>query len=586
MSDLGSCPVCFLDLRPGIPLHVHLDTHPKEMIVKALLRTMNIAQPQQQVQKGGGGQTQTIYEYPGITTSATATTMTTMVQRNFEVVQQFSQPRQQQQQEFIYQHTLPTTIDGKHYIEASYVQDQDGNYLLCTAAPESALAHDEGHDPSEYVKTEIVIDDGRPPQAAAAEDLQQYAIEVGDEKKEKRTPHPSNVKILSVAVLGPEDNIVWTDVAEEDCISPTAFLPTTPKKSISSSTLRNERKSIDPVPSTSTSNATLANLTTLTTPSPPATPTSVRPVATSVIRTTPESRKVGLTPKPLAIVENVINEQPPTIDLSVDKDYVVLSVATSPAGRNSPQPSTSSWAPAPLRFSKSVKKPPKVLKVKFKTPVHVEEEPQPSTSKQAAVDVIDLLDAIEDVPQPISEHVAAVETVVREKKEEQPQVDEEDIDQLEVAIEVEVKETVSEEQDQRAADAAGMLQLKAEACEEVFISQHSLIKLEHDEEMVPYIQSLNDSKESIEEEMMVAGSSSSSSTMKLYMELKSEKESTLLEELCLSESSDDGSLINDERERMNVNIRAEEVMPAKGEISEQESNADSELLWPSNAVEV
>lgn len=113
-----------------------------------------------------------------------------------------------------------------------------------------------------------------------------------------------------------------------------------------------------------------------------------------------------------------------------------------------------------------------------------------------------------------------------------------------------------------AESTAGMLQLKAEACEEVFISQHSLIKLE--------------------------GEDSSDDDMPLKLYVKREIEpSSLVEDLCLSESSV-GSLLNERDQRVNVNIRAEEVMPAKGEISEQEqeSNADSELLWPSSNVEV
>lgn len=157
-----------------------------------------------------------------------------------------------------------------------------------------------------------------------------------------------------------------------------------------------------------------------------------------------------------------------------------------------------------------------------------------------------------------------------------------------------------------ASMEAGMLQLKAEACEEVFISQHSLIKMEQDDEdededdddcvivgdddegHFGRRSNMNDSKESLEEQLLAAAAGSSS--MKLYMDLKCDgnQPSSLIEELCLSESSSVCSMMHGVAGggRVNVNIRAEEVMPAKGEISEQESNADSELLWPSNALEV
>lgn len=526
MNGLGSCPVCFLDLRPGIPLNVHLDTHPKEMIVKALVRALD----------SGPDENAHCNAYADAGPSATIMTAD-LDQRSVQSMDYRPQPSDCMRSEYFYQQSLPEAPD----IEAGYMEDGQGNLVYCAetiaqdecdAVGELQVAMDSG---GAYDKTEYTASETAPPEHYQAQAGR------GDTVKPKHPPSAkASATILSVSVLGPKDNITWKEPTDQHRLSPNAILPTHPKKSA---------MNIDPVTVPQPQMPQPA-------PSPPttATTTTIRPVATSVIRTTAESKGAQAVDTPEVVVDDPV---PPT-----DEDLAVVSKTDTESGRVSPQPSTSGVQSTPLRWSRGTPhRATKVLKVTFKKPVHLdpcEEEPQPSTSKQT-------VEVKEECPEPISEAV----------------------EQYAVAVETSKAVTVDEA---AAADAvtAGMLQLKAEACEEVFISQHSLIKLENgddgeDEDEVPFShpESLNDSKGSSDGELaMMAGSS-----MKVFLDLKREEEPSLIEELCLSESSL-GSLIAGVGERMNVNIRAEEAMPAKGEISEQESNADSELLWPSNAIEV
>lgn len=484
MSGLGSCPVCFLDLRPEIPLNVHLDTHPKEMIVKALMSALGTS----------GSPMATAVA------SGTAHNMTPMVQRDF------IQPHEFAQSGYIFQQstTLPVATASKHYVEANYVQDCEGNIVLCT--PEDVLAQEEyseeaSLDPDiEYIKTEFTE---FPPAKKVPEEVEKPLESCPSQQSPSmKTP----AKILSVAVLGPKDNITWNTPDQESRLSPNSVLPNHPRK-------------VGPV---EIQVSVPANA--------PRSPAKVRPVATSVIRTTAESAKIDKLPRDDTISASPATAIEPEVNLSLEKD---LS-----QGRLSPPPSTSQ------RWGRNVCKAPKVLKVTFKKPIYVEsnaDEPQPSTSKQAAV--------FNYLPRTVSP------TSISEAVEDVVEVNMKDLEE-------ENEKKVLSASVVAAESTAGMLQLKAEACEEVFISQHSLIKLE--------------------------GEDSSDDDMPLKLYVKREIEpSSLVEDLCLSESSV-GSLLNERDQRVNVNIRAEEVMPAKGEISEQEqeSNADSELLWPSSNVEV
>lgn len=530
MSGLGSCPVCFLDLRPGIPLNVHLDTHPKEMIVSALMNAM---------QQPSGRPTN---PYPDQTSATTATPPpSNVVQRNGEYRSGESFRSGSSSSFYIYQspqHLPPTnspedcppvlacyTLDsednlveeGLLYKETEGEEEANSNYH---AESESAAIENE-----EYTKTEII--ELRTDDDAGEEDE--------EEKPGPSLPPPTlrgkkSATILSVSVLGPKDNITWVsprDSDEHNRLSPNAVLPS-------------------PMKRTGTSQALVTS------------PGDIRPVATSVIRTC----------------------HPETNAIKVDEQSI--KTEQKQESPTSPLPSTSgtqsttqhkSWAKSTNTRT------PKILKVTFKKPPLLTADPysQPSTSNESV--------AIPVVADTISGSSVDLQASppTTSKTADSP-----------VPVDLErpgTSEHITEASGRRSLDHqmhAGMMQLKAGACEEVFISQHSLIKMEQEAEddyvglsVKHYDRSaMNDSKESVEEELMVA-----SSSRKVYVDLH-ESKSLHIEELCLSESSSVCSMMHGVVERMNVNIRAEEAMPAKGEISEQESNADSEMLWHGNAIEV
>ena len=560
MSGLGSCPVCFLDLRPGIPLNVHLDTHPKEMIVKALMSALNTAPLQ-------CGQTPAFstapiatnaYVSPSIAASAQLTTTDNRPLSIEPQQQQLSQTEQANTNAYYYQpQPLPVIVtQAKHFYELRYVQPEEGSYVEDGSESVQLLVDKEQGTESQSGATAIV--QTKETEANTSENFKTEEITVNaaiagsnDQKPTKSHPSAANAKssaakILSVAVLDPKDNITWQ---EENRLSPNAMLPVIhPKKCV-------------PVPliEPKLESGQLQRVTS---------PVKIRPVATSVIRSTPDISKMventeiksqsEAAPSMIADTEKSC-EGITTIDLleeeesSAAKQMPKVEAGCSKSVDNHP-PSTSSATNVQPRWP-AKSKAPKVLKVTFKKPVHVEsvdDGPQPSTSWQAS--------------EPASSATAISGVVKQEVREP-----EEDHDEVNL----------------------GMLQLKAESCEEVYISQQSLIKMEEavmEEELDPYgypgQDALNESKGSTEEDLLMA-MPGTSLNHQMYVDMKptiDHERSSLIEEL-LSESSV-SSLVNGVPERISVDIRAEEVMPAKGEISEQESNADSELLWPSNVVEV
>lgn len=536
MSALGSCPVCFLDLRPGIPLNVHLDTHPKEMIVSALMNAL---------QKPSGRPT-TPYADQTIATTATSPP-SNLAQRNVEY-RSGESFRSGSSSFYLYQspqHLQPTnSTDDCPPVMACYTLDSEDNLveegLSYKEEKEEAISnyHAESatNESEEYIKTEN--HELRTEDDAGENDEH--------EEPEPSLPPPTNTlrgkksaTILSVSVLDPKDNITWVS-DEHNRLSPNAVLPSTVKRGGTS------------IPSTSQVLGTSQS--------------DIRPVATSVIRTChPETNAIKVGEQSLKTEQK---QESPT----------------------SPLPSTSGTQLTQLTQPKSWKstntKTPKILKVTFKKPPLINADPcsQPSTSKEpvAIPAVVDTRVHADTISGTSTDLQASPPTTLKTADSPVP------LDERPASSE-HITEASGGRRSLDHQMHAGMMQLKAGACEEVFISQHSLIKMEQEGEddygdmsLKQYDRSaMNDSKESVEEEELVMASSS----RKVFVDLH-ESKSLHIEELCLSESSSVCSMMHGVVERMNVNIRAEEAMPAKGEISEQESNADSEMLWHGNAIEV
>lgn len=700
MDMLGTCPVCHLDLRPGISMNAHLETHPKDMIVNAFLSWM---------QTGGGGVSngnngaatmvaapvqQSYVRAPMTSTTTIQQTVDyqrqTIVRRDpFHGQQQLQEQNPFGQSEVFYHQHVPAEeefnpnpnpnqeqiqgedgqqqhednvyVDGDTYFQ----EDEDGNLILCTS--EQALQHQHQQQTAmqkeeyvpvtdyKYVETDhrqVQVD---PPEYATAiqeKENRKRLEEQAREQLQRTTANPQQSvreqpKILSVYVLEAGDNIDWPREQEQDeknRVSPNAVLPCPSKKNVQP-TIR----------------------TTQQPPLPP--PPTVRPVATSVIRTVVTAAK-SIKVEPVeeqqqeVVNNNLVNEESPvekesvpTINLADDEeervevkqvkqeeeDDVILITPESNVNVNEQQPPETSNCVqlppeepnppvTPIRPRRELRgnnRAPKILKVTFKKPVHVVDEVGADGEENQL---------LTSSSQP-SEEAANKNKVCKSDVEQTISNEEDDVDDDGhcsgvgdseapkspvpcssgscaslgglIVPKVEREEPVPgpshynhNNSSSRNVDP-GMLQLKAEDCEEVFISQHSLIKMEDEEEDerhadcdpfgynagndVDVLVALNQSKVEVQlEEENGVEEGGAAPPLKMFMNLKSE---TVIEELCLSESSSLCSMGGGaggvgSMERISVNIRAEEAMPAKGEISEQESNADSELLWPSNAIEV
>lgn len=511
-------------------MSAHLETHPKDMIVKALCSFA-------------------ILNGTSITTEATDAKHLEFITGNDQQETKSPGALDNTDSENFYYQSETTIIKEEEEEQLKYMPDEDEQNEF--TSPEDLSQMDEKKDSIEIIN---------PP--APATPLPSTPIKT--EPAVVKTP----AHILSVSVLKPKKQVITigNNQVSAKCSNPIQ-LP--PKKT---------KVITIPLPGPSSSQEV-----------PP-----IRSVATSVIRIAPERPKIAQSLKNelITMLKNKQNSPDVVTKIVGDSDQSLTeSTGTTPNAADQLPPSESTLSNPPPAVASSSKshcsgwskalsnnKPPKVLKITFKKPIKLEptavEEPTPSTSQQALAPANELPQ--EDPLNLISENLVGGE------KQEQVELEQVFLQQqpveescLNQPIKTELAEEIIEQDAHEAMQmSAGMLQLKAEAYEEVFISQHSLIRLEEAQRMNYICGGGGDGP-------MIHHLDDSGSPVKFLMDIKRENHGPpSIEELS------DSSVCSMITERINVNIRAEEMMPAKGEISEQESNADSELQWPSNTVEV